>query len=156
MTPVQSPGTTANRAGKQLEEAIAGIVAGRGYQKVESRMFFAMRSMEQAIYAQQVEIGKDIYAKKRRIDIMLYHPRMYPESLVIQCKWQASSGSVEEKYPYEVLSIRLNEYDTIIVIDGGGYSDGALRWLQGQAGKGQLKHVFSHGDFARFASSGRI
>ena len=84
-----------------------------------------MREMEQLIYSWQFEIGKSIYGKRRFVDLILYHPRLYPECLTIQCKWQASSGSVEEKYLYEVLSIHQNEYDTIIILDGGGYSAGA-------------------------------
>ena len=67
---------------------------------------FAMREMEQPIYTKQCEVGRDIYGKNRRVDFLLYHPRKWPQSLVIQCKWQASSGSVEEKYPFEVLSIQ--------------------------------------------------
>lgn len=51
--------------------------------------------------------------------------RVWPDGLVIQCKWQASSGSVEEKYPFEVLNIQKDEYPTIIVLDGGGYSKGS-------------------------------
>ncbi len=46
--------------------------------------------------------------------------RQWSKCLVIQCKWQVSTGSVEENYPFQVLSIQLNEFDTIIVLDGGG------------------------------------
>ena len=55
--------------------------------------------------------------------------------IVIQCKWQASDGSIDEKYPFEVLSIQLNEFPTIIVLDGGGYNKGAEMWLKGQVEK---------------------
>ena len=76
--------------------------------------------------------------------------------MVIQCKWQASPGSVDEKFPFEVLSIQLNEFDTIIVLDGGGYSRGAEQWLRGQAGKNKLRHVLSLGEVNRFHSQGRL
>lgn len=65
-------------------------------------------------------------------------------------------GSVEEKYPFEVLSIHLNEFDTIIVLDGGGYSKGAEFWLKQQAGKNKVLHVFSLGEVSRFHSQGRL
>ena len=69
---------------------------------------------------------------------------------------QASSGSVEEKYPFEVLNIQLDGYPAIILLDGGGYTKGAEQWLKGQAGKNRLRHVFNLGDFQRFASTGQL
>ena len=65
----------------------------REYLLVPPLRFFPARELEQPIYTRQCEIGKDIYGKKRRVDAILYHPRLYPECLVIQCKWQASGGS---------------------------------------------------------------
>ena len=118
--------------------------------------FFPLRALEQPIYACQVETGGDIYGKRRFVDVILYHPRLWPNCLVLQCKWQASAGSVDQKYPFEVLSIQQNEYDTIILLDGGGYSSGARQWLLNQAGKNRLKHVFNQGDFQRFARQGRL
>ena len=85
-----------------------------------------------------------------------YPPQRWPDCLVIQCKWQASPGSVEEKYPFEVLSIQLNEFNTIIVLDGGGYSKGAEMWLRSQAGKNKLLHVHNLGEISRFHSQGRL
>ena len=62
--------------------------------------------LEPPIYARQHEIGKDIYGKTRRVGAILYDPRLYPDCLVIRCKWQTSRGIFEEKYPYEVLNIQ--------------------------------------------------
>ena len=154
MTP--APITGANRSGQRLEAFIADVLNERDYLFVPSVRFFPARELAQPIYTRQCEIGKDIYGKKRRVDLILYHPRLYPTCLVIQCKWQASTGSVEEKYAFEVLSIAQNEFDTIIILDGGGYSDGAKQWLVNQAGKNRLLHVFTQGEFARFVSRGRI
>lgn len=148
---------SANRTGSRLEQFVAGLLEDAGYEAVwPSSLFFAMREMEQSIYAKQCVIGRDIYGKKRRVDFLLYHPRKWPQSLVIQCKWQAASGSVEEKYPFEVLSIQQSSYPAVILLDGGGYSKGAEQWLKGQAGKNLLKHVFDQGDFQRFISRGGL
>ena len=146
----------AKRAGDRLEEFTSDILDERRYKFVPPARFFPARSLEQPIYTRQFEVGKDIYGKKRRVDAILYHPRLHPKCLVIQCKWQATGGSVDEKYPFEVLSIAQNEFDTIIILDGGGYSPGARQWLMNQSGKKRLLHVFNQGDFARFASQGRL
>ena len=76
------------------------------------------------------------------------------DCLVIESKWQASGGSIDEKYPFEVQTINLNQYPTLIVLDGEGYKDEAGKWLKGHAGKGNILHVVDQGEFARLASSG--
>ena len=154
MTPVK--GTGANRSGGRLEDFVSDILDERNYLFVPPVRFFPCRELEQPVCTRQYETGKDIYGKKRRVDAILYHPRLWPDCLVIQSKWQASRGSVEEKYPYEVLSIAQNEFDTIIVLDGGGYTAGAKQWLVNQAGKNRLLQVFDQGEFSRFASRGRL
>lgn len=148
-------GSRANRRGRSLEQWISSLLADE-YQLVSPGRFFALRELRQPIYTEQCIIGRDIYGKQRRVDFILYHPQRWPECLVIQCKWQASRGSVEEKYPFEVLSIQQNEFETIIVLDGGGYSQGAELWLKSQVGTHKLRHVFSLGEVSRFHSQGRL
>lgn len=150
-------GTRANNSGRELENRVAMLLEDHGYDLVHPpEIVFPMRLMEQQIYARQVELSRDIYGKIRRCDLLVFHPRTWPNGLVIQCKWQASSGSVEEKYPFEVLNIQKDDYPTIIVLDGGGYSKGSENWLKGQAGKNRLLHVFSFGELQKFASKGRL
>ena len=43
-------------------------------------------------------------SKARRADFPLDRPRRRQQSLLTQCEWQASSGSVEEKCPFDVSS----------------------------------------------------
>lgn len=152
----RSGGTLANASGNRLEVFAADILHDREYEYVPANRFFPYREMDQPIYARQVETGLDIYGKQRRVDLILYHPELWKNCLVIQCKWQSSPGSVDQKYPFEVLCIQQDEYDTIILLDGGGYAPGARQWLLNQAGKNRLKHVFNQGEFARFASKGRL
>ena len=148
--------TGANRSGRRLEDNASDILLERTYEFVPRERFFPACVLDQPIFTRQYETGKDIYGRRRRVDVILHHPRLWSDCLVIQCKWQATGGSVEEKYPFEVLSIAMNEFDTIVILDGDGYSKGARQWFQGQAGKNKLLHVFRFSDFARFASQGRI
>lgn len=146
----------ANTTGNRLENWVDDYLEHNGYERVQATEFFAARELDQPIYSKQCIIGKNIYGKQRRVDFILYHPRLWAGCLVVQCKWQASSGSVDEKYPFEVLSIEMGEFPTIIVLDGNGYSAGAKQWLEGQAGKNKLLHVFDLGEMSRFASTGRL
>ena len=145
------------RRGPELQRFVAGLLDEAGYEHVwPPTLFFAMRDLGQPIYAAECFVGRDIYSKNRKVDFILYHPRKWPHSLVIQCKWQASGGSVDEKYPFEVLNIQQSGYPSIIVLDGGGYSKSAEQWLKGQSGKNLLRHVFNMGEFQRFVSRGEI
>ncbi len=56
-----------------------------------------------------------------------------PSELIIECKWQESGGSVDEKFPYLNLNIQ-NSYPapTIVVIGGEGMREGAIKWLRNQ------------------------
>lgn len=50
----------------------------------------------------------------------------------IECKWQQSSGSVDEKFPYLYLNCIENmpETNIIIIVDGQGAKAGAIDWLR--------------------------
>ena len=50
----------------------------------------------------------------------------------IECKWQQSGGSVDEKLPYLYLNAieKMPEENIIIVIDGEGWKRGAIPWLK--------------------------
>ena len=150
-----SKGKRANKWGQALENNVVALLDDE-YTKVTPQRFFALRDLKQPIYAQQCIVGKNIYAKDRKVDFILYHPTRWKKCLVLQCKWQSSGGSADEKYPFEVLSIQMNEFETIIVLDGGGYAKGAELWLKGQVGKKKLLHVLSLGEIRRFQSQGRI
>ena len=152
----KSGGTIANKSGEQLERFVSEKLDERGYQFVPRDQFYPARILEQTIYTKQFEIGKSIYGKDRFVDLILYHPALWKDCLCIQCKWQTSNGSVEEKYPFEVLCVAQNDIDTIILLDGDGYSQGAKQWLLNQAGKNRLKHVFNQGEFTKFAKKGNI
>ena len=153
---IRSGGSGANKSGQRLEDFVASILEEHDYRFIERDKFFPMQKMQQAIYTRQYETNIDIYGRKRTVDFILYHPALYQNCLVIQCKWQAVSGTVEQKYPFEVLNITQDGYDTIIILDGRGYSQGARQWLLNQAGKLHLKYVFDQSEFQRFASSGKL
>lgn len=62
----------------------------------------------------------------------LLKSKKYNLEIRIECKWQQSSGSVDEKLPYLYLNCieAMPEKDIIILIDGDGFKEGAIRWLR--------------------------
>ncbi|MDE0327007.1 MAG: hypothetical protein OXN27_24035 [Candidatus Poribacteria bacterium] len=61
-----------------------------------------------------------------------------------------TSGSVDQKYPYDVLSTNINPQLTIFILDGDGPSSRSGKWLKSQAGKDKVLDVMSQSEFDRF------
>lgn len=150
-------GSTANVTGHLLEDWVERYIKSEGYEEHKSKDFLnELPNLAEKAYARQVLIGKNIYERDRKVDFVLHHPELWKDGLVIECKWQGSAGSVEEKYPFLVHNIELSERATIIVLDGEGYTEGAKSWLHNQAGTSHLRHVFTQGEFQRFAARGGL
>ena len=131
---MRTSGTIANTNGKVFEKQIETLIKGKGYSLIENSKLFNSRALEstQPIYSTQVIVGDTIYNTKRKCDLILFHPDKFPNKLVIECKWQGTPGSVDEKYPFLVLNIKKLNVPTVIVLDGGGYKEGASKWLKEQ------------------------
>ena len=151
----RSGGWRANKRGQNLKHHM-GSLLNEDYQQVSARRFFAARCLEQPIFAEQVQVGTNIYAKSRRVDFMVFHPQRWPDCLCIQCKWQTSAGSVEEKYLFEIECIAQGAFETIIVLEGEGYRNGARQWLLAQRGKRKLIDVCNMGEITRMHTQGRL
>jgi hypothetical protein len=143
-------------AEQRFRDCVADVIEQRGYLPVSQERFEAARVLGQPIYSREFEAGPDLYGKPRRVDFILYHPSLHDDCLALRCRWQAASGSVDQKFPFEVESIKVSGIDTIIVLDGGGYTDQARDWLSDQVGKGGLVAVLDLAELARYADSGGI
>jgi hypothetical protein len=112
-------GQKANSVGKEAEDIIAGILARKGC-RVE----------------RQANIGLSIYDMPLAVDFKVHGLSEYPKGLIIECKWQSASGSVDEKFPYLILNIKqsFGGLPTIVVLSGGGCKSGAECWLRYQVG----------------------
>jgi len=145
-------GTVANQTGKSLEDFIENRLVSAGYTFIEKNKFKPALYLEQPIYSKQVYISRSIYDTATYCDFVLYHPDKHPECLIIESKWQQSVGSVDEKYPYLVLNIQTKyPYKTVLILDGGGYKDGAESWIREQVGN-TLIGVYSMAEFQKWAN----
>ncbi|UZE92215.1 MAG: hypothetical protein IB616_05780 [Methanosarcinales archaeon] len=126
-------GTRAKYTGIQLEKVIYNRLSDKGYSWVDKKHFDPTRYLEQPIFSTQYHIGKSIYETDLNCDFIIYHPEKHPNCLIIESKWQESTGSVDEKFPYLVANIKEKfPCPSIVVLDGGGYKSGAEKWLRNQ------------------------
>ena len=130
---ITSSGTKANTTGNTLEKFVERILQDHGYIEFwdhKAQLFANRKSVGGKQYAKQVPCGTSIYETKRKCDFLVNNPDKFPEGLIIECKWQQVSGSVDEKYPFALFNIFKIGVPTIILLDGNGYKQAAMRWLK--------------------------
>lgn len=154
---IKQGGTQANYTGTILERFILDRLNEQGYTYVLPIRFTPARVLEQPIYTRRFHVGQSIYDTPQYCDFIVYHPKKWPNNLIIESKWQEVGGSVDEKYPYLVLNIQMKYTSlTILILDGGGYKKGAEKWIRSQAGNGNLLMVFNMQQFTAWVNKGNL
>ena len=106
-------------------------------------------------YAKQVYCGKTIYETPRKVDFLVINEALFPDDLIIECKWQQVSGSVDEKYPFLLFNIIKTGVPTIILIDGEGYRLAALKFLKDEVSKASaLRGAWTMAEFQTQVNNG--
>lgn len=114
-------------------------------------------SLSGKLYIKQLYVGPTIYNTKRKVDFFIINKDLFPQDLIIECKWQQSPGSVDEKYPFLLLNIEKTNVPTIVVLDGEGYKPAAKVWLAEQVQQNTTKnlwHVWSMVEFQKALNNG--
>lgn len=76
----------------------------------------------------QVAVGRRIWGARRQIDVVLKHPETRI-SLGIECKYQGTTGSAEEKIPATIEDIQAWPIRGIVVFSGEGFSENIKAYL---------------------------
>ena len=76
----------------------------------------------------QVRVARRLWGAERRIDLVLRHPAS-DRSLGIECKYQGTGGSAEEKIPATIQDIVAWPIPGIVVFDGAGFSANMRAYL---------------------------
>ena len=153
-----SSGSRAKHTGNRLELFVEQTLKEKEYKEFWNRKeqaFAKRQTMGGKQYAKQVIVGTTVYETKRKADFLVINQKLFPDGLVIECKWQQSGGSVDEKYPFLVLNINKTGCPTMILIDGGGYKQSAKKWLSEQAHpKSVLIGVWNMSEFQTKVNNG--
>ena len=76
----------------------------------------------------EVSMGKTIIGKNRHVDILVLHEAT-SRVLAIECKYQDTLGTVDEKIPYAIQDMQAMGVPVCLVYAGGGFSSGILHML---------------------------
>ena len=77
----------------------------------------------------EIKVGKSIIGKNRCIDVFCVCERDN-RAFAVECKFQDSAGTVDEKIPYALDDLRALPMAGCIAYAGKGYSEGVLHMLQ--------------------------
>lgn len=102
------------KSGSELEQAVARVGAALGLE-VET----------------QVVMGDRIWGTRRHVDVVLSKPDT-ERMLGIECKYQRSKGTVEEKIPLTVEDMEDWPIRGIVVLHGEGFSRDFRPFLKGR------------------------
>ncbi|MEC4815321.1 MAG: PD-(D/E)XK nuclease superfamily protein, partial [Scytonema sp. PMC 1069.18] len=109
----RTQGARANKSGGILESQVETILRAYNYFQVSSQLskkvkreFLLNSIFLPKRYAKQVYIGTGIYQTDIYVDFYIVGLPALSSGLIIECKWQESGGSVDEKFPYLNLNIQ--------------------------------------------------
>lgn len=76
----------------------------------------------------EVSMGKTIIGKNRQLDILVLHQES-SAVLAIECKYQDTLGTVDEKIPYAIQDMQAMGVPVCLTYAGKGFSSGILHML---------------------------
>jgi hypothetical protein len=76
----------------------------------------------------EVQMGKTIIGKNRHVDIFVLHAESRT-ALAIECKYQDTLGTVDEKIPYAIEDMQAMGVPVCLAYAGSGFSQGILHLL---------------------------
>lgn len=124
-------GANSNATGSQLEIAVKTVLSGKGFELVNYRQWFK----NQDKYGEELLLENapftTVYQHNGNTEFLLVSKK-YDLRIRIECKWQQTAGSVDEKLPYLYLNTieSMPEKTIMILIDGAGWKPGSIKWLK--------------------------
>ncbi|MGB3492380.1 MAG: PD-(D/E)XK nuclease superfamily protein, partial [Elainellaceae cyanobacterium] len=109
--------------------AMTNHLTGKQYADLVAAYITNVYGDRQIQVYREVYIGKSIIGKNRRIDIFL-HDECQKKALAIECKYQQTQGTADEKIPYSLEDIQTMWMPGCLVYAGEGFSEGVIHLLR--------------------------
>lgn len=104
-------------------------MTGNEYKRLVARYLLAAYGDRGLQVFEEVNVGTSIIGKQRRIDLFVLSPGG-AEALALECKYQDTSGTADEKIPYALKDLSALRMPAAMAYAGRGFSEGVLHLLQ--------------------------
>jgi hypothetical protein len=141
MTRPKNAGGYANQSGSTLEHLIMRVLEDNGF---EVMPYTRYRSGPDLFLTDELLVRNvpytTIYGHAGKTEFLLLSASHHL-TIRIECKWQQSGGSVDEKFPYVYLNAleAMPEQDIFIVYGGSGAKPGAINWIRQAVKEGRYR-----------------
>jgi hypothetical protein len=127
-----SPATKGRKAGGASGKAAPSTkgMTGNQYRDLIASYIHHNYACEGLEVYLEVSLGKTVIGKDRCIDVFVVRPEDR-KALAIECKYQDSLGTVDEKIPYALQDLEALWMPGCLVYAGSGWSRGVLHTLEG-------------------------
>ena len=152
--PHRTQGGQANKTGRVLESVVQNTFIQHGFTVTPHKHYAAAVPMTGDCLIKRIPYTS-IYGHSGKTEFLAISSSRNMR-IRIECKWQQVAGSVDEKFPYLFENCKnMPEPTVFILIDGGGYKNGALTWLKNATASYSEKdiRVFSMMEFTIWANS---
>lgn len=105
-------------------------MTGNEYAQLIARYIVANFGERGVKVYREVDLGKTIIGKNRRIDVFIVDENAN-RAFALECKYQGSQGTVDEKIPYTLQDLESLQVGGAVIYAGEGFSPGVLHLLQG-------------------------
>ncbi len=133
---------TGNTSGREFEKSIESIINRKtGFSSILNSKAKTLKNNLIREYPYTT-----MYGSKGRVDFRL---NLNQKTYYIECKYQSSAGSVDEKLVYTLYNMDQHDGIKIIVIDGHGWRKSTLNWIY-KASKNTDTKVMNLEKFKKF------
>lgn len=134
----EGAGRKANLNGKDFENTVELRIQQKGYLLWDKK-----GTPPEEWYAKQYTVGKNLIGTNLRVDFMVNG------ELIIECKWQGSAGSVDEKYPWTMMNLVNTGIKSVMILEGGGCRPAMVDFLRKFADESEMVAMCDLGEFYR-------
>jgi len=151
-----SGGDKAGKNSTHFKEQIATTMRVNGYKEIDKsamqEILTGLVTCTEKVFAKNVVLGKNVYGVDWRTDFIYFNGKGFR---IIHARWQQVGGSVDEKFPFFVANARKATKDSIFVLGGDGFKQGARDWLKAQK-RPPIVEVFTEEEFQTWANDGNL
>ena len=141
---MKEQGKHAASTGAAHEQIMRSWIEQAGYSEINPALYLSLRRhigsdkevvdwcrkhcAGKRVFIWRQQTLKSIYGIPWRIDFTVWDENLWSRGLFIEAKSRSTSGSVDEKLPFVIASLKNNPCPSGLLLEGEGFRDAAKQW----------------------------